>query len=129
MIKIKWEKVKHAPIPDYNSTDNRWRIFRSRHRGWCLQDRHDPNHPEPVCYPATLAAGKAEVIYQTALDNFNAALANTPPADVEAAQIGCGLIAARFACRYVRPEKDQVLYTRIYNIFWGYYHESKEKQV
>lgn len=122
--KLKWEKLKHAPIPDYNSTDNRWRIFRSTHRGcWCLQDRHSPNHPEPVSYHATLVSAKGEATYQAALSEFNEALAGTPPSEVEQARSGCGLRAARFACQYVRPEKDQALYNRIYDIFWNHFHK------
>ena len=66
-----------------------------------------------------------EAIYQTALDDFSAALAKTPPAEVEAARTGCGLGAARFACRYVKPGEDQVLYRRIYDIFWNHYHQRR----
>ena len=64
-----------------------------------------------------------EIIYQLALDDFNAALASTTPADVEKARVGCGLGAAHFAYSYVTPEKDQALYARIYDIFWNHFHK------
>ena len=70
---------------------------------------------------------KTETIYQRALSEFKAALAHTSPTDVEAARVGCGLLAARFACTYVTPKKNQPLYDRIYNIFWNYYHPKGEK--
>lgn len=70
-----------------------------------------------------------EATYQEALSEFQAALARTSPADVEAARTGCGLGAARFACTYVTPEKNQALYNRIYNIFWNHYHPRKEQNV
>jgi len=44
------------------------------------------------------------------------------PEQIEAARIGCGLHAARFACRYVRPEQDPQLYKQVYDIFWDYFH-------
>ena len=56
---IKWEKNKYAPIPDYSSTDRRWRIFKSQHRGWCLQDRCNQNHPEPILFTGTMRDAKS----------------------------------------------------------------------
>jgi len=55
--KIKWERYKEAPIPDYHSTDGRWRIYKG-HLGWCLQDRRSPDHPEPIYYLTTMADAK-----------------------------------------------------------------------
>ena len=70
---IKWEKNAHAPIPDYNSADGRWRIFKSTpRRCWCLQDRHDPIHPEPIYFTYSLADTKAEAISRLERSKHNA---------------------------------------------------------
>ncbi len=122
MIKLKWEKVKHAPIPDFHDRAGRFRIYKSQ-GFWKLQDRQSPNHPEPILWAETMHDAKAEAIYQLALDAFSLALASTSPAVVEDYRTGCGLGAAHFACRYVRPEKDHVLYGRIYDIYWGHFHK------
>ncbi len=66
---------------------------------------------------------KEEAIYQEALADFNAALTHHTKAEVESARVACGLYAARFACTYIKPEENQALYTRIYNIFWDYFHK------
>ena len=121
MKKIKWERYKRAPIPDYNDKAGRFRIYKAN-GFWKLQDRHSPSHPEPIAWCDTFRIAKAEAVYRLALSDFETALADTPPADVLAARIACGLRAARFACRYVKPEKNQALYDRIYDIFWRHYH-------
>jgi len=125
MRTIKWEKYTEAPIPDYHDRAGRFRIYKSQ-GFWKLQDRQSPDHPEPIIWAETFAQAKEEATYLLALANFNTALANTPPADVESRRIGCGLWAGRFACQYTKPEKNQVLYTRIYNIFWNHFHKELE---
>ena len=63
----------------------------------------------------------AQATYQKALADFNAATAGATLAQRKAAKPGRGLRARTFACRYVKPEEDQALYTQIYNIFWNYF--------
>ena len=63
-MKLKWERNTYAPIPDYNSTDNRWRIYRHMPGDWRLQDRNSPNHPTPILYTFSLAQAKAEAEYR-----------------------------------------------------------------
>lgn len=63
-----------------------------------------------------------EAIFEEALKDFNAALVATPSVIVEEARLGCDLRAAAFACRYVKPEENQDLYDRVYDIFWNHFH-------
>lgn len=63
-----------------------------------------------------------DLVYQEAQTMFNDALARHTETEIQSARAGCGLRAARFACTFVKPEDNQNLYTRIYNIFWDYYH-------
>ena len=64
-IKIQYKRDKYAPIPDYHSTDGRWRIYKAWHSNWRLQDRTSPDHPDPILYAGKMAECKAEAIRLT----------------------------------------------------------------
>lgn len=64
---MKWQKDRHAPIPDYHSTNGRWRAYRSTcDQCWILQDKTIPlpsawpDNPRNVAYVGSLAEAKTE---------------------------------------------------------------------
>ena len=59
--------------------------------------------------------------YQEALADFHAAVAKLTDSQKETMRPGRGIRAFQFARQYVKPEEDQALYTRIYDILWNYF--------
>ena len=63
----------------------------------------------------------SEAKYQEALADFTAAVASLTDNQKEVMRSGRGIRAFQFARQYVKPEDDQALYTRIYDILWNYF--------
>ncbi len=60
MNKIKWVRDTNAPFPSYYDQAGRFRIYRPQAGEWKLQDRHSPNHPDPILYTYSMADAKVE---------------------------------------------------------------------
>ena len=65
-----------------------------------------------------------EVIEKARLD-LEAILENSTIQQLEEAKIGFGLSAAKFACRYVNPLKDQETYREVYNLYYDVFKSMK----
>ena len=59
-------------------------------------------------------------IYEEAEKNFKQAIEESTEEEKREFMNGFGIWACKFALKYVKPEKDQKLYNKIYNIVYDW---------
>lgn len=63
--------------------------------------------------------------YQIAKNAFDKMIANSTPEEIQKGIPGFAISAARFAHQYADPKKNQELYNRVYDIYYGYFEKQK----
>lgn len=72
--------------------------------------------------------GEPDRIFEQAKADFDKMLAGSTPEQIKEVKDkgGAGFSAAKFALRYVKPEKDQKLYNKIYNLYFDEFTSGKK---
>jgi len=94
-----------------------------------ILDEKKPKTETPSLFAGDMlkpAISKDEETIQQAQKDFYKMISNSSKEEIEKAQTGAGLSAAKFAMRYTSPDKNQDLYNKIYNIYFDYFRDRAE---
>jgi hypothetical protein len=61
--------------------------------------------------------------YILAKSEFNKAINKISKKELLKYKDGCGISAWKFAIKYIKPEQDQNIYNKIYNIYYDYFNQ------
>jgi len=65
---------------------------------------------------------KETLTFNKAKNDFERAIKNATEEEIALVKNSCfGILAMKFAMKYVNPKDSQKLYTRIYNIYFDYF--------